>query len=258
MLKTLVALAFASLSLIGAEASATPPESQDPDFLFGAPRFTAGFRAGWNLARAESDLFEFIRELQTIGDGDFDAPTLGADFALVLNQRLDVVFGFQYSRSSTTSEFREFVGSDDLPIVQQTNLTQFPLTASAKFYLVPRGQEVSRYAWVARGAAPYVGAGVGLQWYKFEQAGEFIDCTDPSLVECIDQPIFEATLVSSAWTPTVHVFGGVDVKLGRKMFLTVEGRYAWADAKVQGDFIGFDSIDLTGLGITAGVYWVFN
>ena len=250
MRKNLVALGFVGVSLVGAGAGATPAQSRDPDFLFGAPRFTAGFRAGWNLARAESDLFDFTRELLTVGDGDFDAPTLGADFALVLNQRLDAVFGFEYSRSSTTSEFRDFVGTDDLPIVQATELTQFPVTASAKFYLVPRGQEVSRYAWVASGAAPYVGAGVGLEWYKFEQIGEFVDFTDLA--------IFEATLVSSGWAPTVHVFGGVDVKLGRKMFLMVEGRYAWADAKLKDDFIGFDSIDLTGLGITAGVYWVFN
>ncbi len=250
MLKTLVALAFASWSLIGVEASATPPKTQDPDFLFGAPRFTAGFRAGWSVARAEGDLFDFTRELLTVGDGDFDAPTLGVDFALVLNQRLDVVFGFEYSRSSTTSEFRDFVGTDDLPIVQETTLTQFPLTASAKFYLVPRGHEISRYAWVARSAVPYVGAGVGLQWYKFEQLGEFVDFADLS--------IFEATLASSGWAPTVHVLGGVDVKLGRKMFLTVEGRYAWADEKLKDDFIGFDPIDLTGFSVTAGIYWVFN
>ncbi len=250
MLKTLVALAFASLSLIGAEASATPPKSQDPDFLFGAPRFSAGVRAGWNFARAESDLFDFTRELLTVGDRDFDAPTLGFDFALLLNQRLDAVFGFEYSRSSTTSEFRDFVGTDDLPIVQETKLTQFPLTASLKLYLTPRGQEVSRYAWVASSAAPFVGAGVGLQWYKFEQVGEFVDFTDLT--------IFDATLASSGWAPTVHVFGGIDVKLNRKMFLTVEGRYAWADSKLKDDFTGFEPIDLTGLGITFGIYWVFN
>ena len=250
MRKILVALAFASVSLLGAEAAATPPVSQDPDFLFGAPRFSAGVRFGWNFARAESDLFDFTRELLTVGAGDFDAPRLGFDFALVLNQRLDVVFGFEYSRSSTTSEFRDFVGTDDLPIVQATELSQLPLTASAKFYLVPRGQEVSRYAWVASAAAPYVGAGVGLQWYKFEQFGEFVDFDDLS--------IFEAMLTSSGWAPTVHVLGGVDVKLGRKMFLTVEGRYAWADAKLKDDFIGFDPIDLTGFGVTAGIYWIFN
>ena len=48
------------------------------------------------------------------------------------------------------------------------------------------------------------------------------------------------------------------MKVGRKMFLMVEGRYTWADAKLKDDFIGFDSIDLTGLGITAGIYWIFN
>ncbi len=250
MQKNLVALVLAGVSLVGVEVSATPPATQAPDFLFGAPRFTAGFRAGWSVARAEGDLFDFTRELLTVGDGDFDAPTLGVDFALVLNQRVDAVFGFEYNRSSTTSEFRDFVRTDDLPIVQKTTLTQFPLTASAKFYLVPRGHEVSRYAWVARSAAPYVGAGAGLQWYKFEQFGEFVDFADRS--------IFEATLASSGWAPTLHVLGGVDVKLNRKMFLTIEGRYAWADSKLKDDFTGFDPIDLTGFGVTAGIYWIFN
>ena len=209
-----------------------------------------GFRAGWSMARAESDFFDFTRELLTVGDGDFDAPTLGVDFALVLNQRVDAVFGFEYNRSSTTSEFRDFVGTDDLPIVQKTTLTQFPLTASAKFYLVPRGHEISRYAWVARSAAPYVGAGAGLQWYKFEQFGEFVDFAD-----------FRSSRRRSrrvAGPPPYTFLGGVDVKLGRKMFLTMEGRYAWADAKLKDDFIGFDPIDLTGFSVTAGIYWVFN
>jgi len=250
MLKTLVALTFVGVSLLGAEVHAAPPSSQEPDFLFGAPRYTAGFRAGWSVARADSDLFDFTRELLTVGDGDFDAPTFGFDFALPLNQRLDVVFGFEYSRSSTTSEFRDFVGTDDLPIVQETQLTQVPLAASLKLFLIPRGRKISQYAWVPNPAAPYVGAGVGLEWYKFEQIGEFVDFTDLS--------IFEATLVSSGWAPTVHVFGGIDVNLQRKMFLTVEGRYAWADSKLKDDFLGFDPIDLTGLGITFGIYWVFN
>ena len=48
------------------------------------------------------------------------------------------------------------------------------------------------------------------------------------------------------------------MNLQRKMFLTVGGRYAWADSKLKDDFLGFDPIDLTGLGITFGIYWVFN
>ena len=68
----------------------------------------------------------------------------------------------------------------------------------------------------------------------------------------------QRVVVGKEPAPTVHVLGGVDVKLGRKMFLTVEGRYAWADAKLKDDFIGFDPIDLTGFGVTAGIYWIFN
>ena len=43
MQKNLVALVLAGVSLVGVEVSATPPATQEPDFLFGAPRFTVGF-----------------------------------------------------------------------------------------------------------------------------------------------------------------------------------------------------------------------
>jgi hypothetical protein len=80
--------------------------------------------------------------------------------------------------------------------------------------------------------------------------GDFVDFTDLA--------IFTATLSSSGWAPTAHVFGGLDLRLNRKMFLTLEARYAWADSELKDDFVGFDPIDLTGLGITAGIYWVFR
>jgi len=244
MARIFAALVFVGLSLAGAEAS------QDPDFLFGAPRFSVGGRFGWNLARTDSDLFEFFREELTVGDRDFDAPTIGFDFAFLLNQHVDAVFGAGFTRANVTSEFRRFIGTDDLPITQETRLTQSPLTGSLKYYLTPRGREVSQYAWVPHKAAPFVGGGGGFVWYKLEQTGEFVDSEDLS--------IFPAMLSSTGWAPTAHVFGGLDVSLNPNLVLTIEARYAWADSELQPDFLGFDPIDLTGLGITAGIYWLIK
>ena len=245
MARIFAALVFVGLSLGGAEAS------PDPDFLFGAPRFSVGVRAGWDLARADSDIFEFFREELTVGDRDFDAPTIGFDFAFLLNQHVDAVLGAEVTRAKVTSESRKFIGTDDLPITQETRLSQVPLTASLKFYLTPRGREVSQYAWVPHTAAPFVGGGGGLVWYKLEQTGEFVDSEDLS--------IFTATLSSTGWAPTAHAFGGLDVSLNPNLFLTVEARYAWADSELKEDvFAGFNPIDLTGLGITAGISWLFK
>lgn len=244
MARIFAALVFVGPSLAVAEAG------PDPDFLFGAPKFSVGARVGWSFARADSDFFEFTRELLTVGNSDFDAPTLGFDFAFLLNQRVDTVLGFEINRSSVTSEFRDYIGTDNLPITQETRLFQLPLTASLKFYLTPRGREVSQYAWVPHAATPFVGAGGGLVWYKLEQTGEFVDFMDLS--------VFTATLSSTGWAPTAHVFGGLDLSLNPHLFLTLEARYAWADSELKQDFVDFDPIDLTGLGITGGISWLIK
>src|SRR3989304_3118729 len=102
MVRIFAAPVFVGLSLAGAEAGL------DPDFLFGAPKFSVGARVGWSFARADSNFFEFPRELLTVGNSDFDAPTFGFDFAFLLNQRVDTVLGFEIIRSSVTSEFRDY------------------------------------------------------------------------------------------------------------------------------------------------------
>ena len=118
-----------------------------------------------------------------------------------------------------------------------------------KYYLKPRGREISRYAWVPYSFAPYVGGGGGLLWYRFRQAGDFVDSEDLS--------IFSDLFESEGWTATLHVVGGADIKLTPRLFLTVEACYAWADAELSPDFVGFDPIDLSGFKTTVGIDLVF-
>ena len=54
-----------------------------------------------------------------------------------------------------------------------------------------------------------------------------------------------------------HVFGGVDVKVWKRMYVSGEARYLWANATPGSDFIDFDPIDLAGFKVTAGVHYLF-
>ena len=51
----------------------------------------------------------------------------------------------------------------------------------------------------------------------------------------------------------MHLFGGTDVKLYRALFLSVEGKYVWANAELARDFIDFDPIDLAGFKLSTGI-----
>jgi len=239
--------AIAVLILSGSTSSAQ--SDSNPDFLFGRPKGSVGIRSGWLFARAGSDLFDFVEDQLTIGRSDFNAPALDVDIGAAASRRVDVLFGLEYSRATINSEYRRLVDNNRLPIAQRTRLQQVNLSTSARVALIPRGREVGRLAWIPRPVAPYVGAGAGFLRYSFEQSGDFVDFVDLS--------VFGATLRSSGWTPSTHVFAGADIKVRRRVFLTAEARYLWAKAPLEQDFTGFDRIDLTGARLTAGVNFLF-
>jgi hypothetical protein len=229
------------------DTSRRNPEGRD--FLFGSPRFGIATRFGWSLAGANSEIYDFIQEELTIEDSDFNVPVFQLDFAWFFKPRVAVMFRFEWSRARVDSEFRDFVEQDDSPITQKTELSKTPLTGNIKFYLTPRGREISRYAWVPNAVATYVGGGGGLIWYKFHHFGDFVDFEDLS--------IFTDSFVSDGWAPTFQVFGGVEVRLHRHIYLTIEGSYTWADATMSQDFVDFDPIDLRGLKIAGGAEIIF-
>ena len=222
-----------------------------PDFLFGRPDGSIGLRGGWVFARAGSDLYDFVERELTIDEGDFNSASVATDFGIALSSRADAVIGVDYNQTSVASEYRAFVDNNRLPIEQTTWLKSLNLTGSIRFALAPRGREISRLAWVPRSVVPYAGAGGGMVWYRFQQAGDFIDALDPRLA------VFSDTFTADGWTPSAHVLGGVDVKVYRRLYVTVDGRYIWAAGDLGTDFENFDPIDLSGFRFGAGINVVF-
>ena len=249
-----------ALYVVAMVAAAVPAMGQDrrpprphpgstPDFLFGAPRGSASARGSWIFARAGSDLFDFVTNQLTLESSDFNAPAIGGEIGVFISPRLEVLGGIEWSRSKTPSEYRQFVDNNNLPITQETRLENLHLNGSVRFALRPRGQALSRLAWVPRGVTPYVGAGAGAVRYEFTQRGDFVDFVDLS--------VFSDFFESKGWAPSAHVFGGADLQIFRLLFLQVEARYLWSSGELGPDFIDFDPIDLAGFRTTAGINVVF-
>jgi len=226
-------------------------QSSEADFLFGRPTMTLGIRALWSRPRADGDIFAFVTEELTLSKSDFNAPGVAVDVGFPLTSRLDILAGVEFDQTKAASEVRRFVEDNGLPIQQETALRQVNLSGSLDFALSPRGRSIGQYAWVPARVTPYVGVGGGLLWYQFEQIGDFVDSLDPGL------PITSGRLASDGWTVSSHVLAGVDIKLARRLSLTTDVRYRWANATLSQDFIGFDPIDLTGLRVGVGVQFVF-
>jgi hypothetical protein len=242
-----IALAFALLALLPARAHA----QSSPDFLFGSPKGMVGVRSGWVFASAKSDLFTFVQRHLTVDRKDFNAPAIGVDVEMAMAPRLSAIVGFDFARTSKDSEYRDFVDNQRLPITQTTTLSEMNLSGSVKFAITPRGREISSRAFIPAAVTPYVGAGGGMLRYQFVQFGDFIDVDSPN------SDIFTDTFRTAGWTPSAHVFGGVDVRVYKRLYLSGEGRYLWSSATPGRDFIDFDPIDLAGFKATAGVHYMF-
>jgi hypothetical protein len=92
---------------------------------------------------------------------------------------------------------------------------------------------------------PWVGAGGGALFWSFRQSGEFVEAGG------ID--IFEATFTDGGLTSTAYAAAGLDIALQGRTSLVFDARYSWARARLGGDFLGFDRIDLAGVALSAGL-----
>lgn len=233
-------------ALLGLAALADPLTAQTGrGFLFEAPDVTLGARAGFGVASAGSDIFDFTREELTVDRGDFNGFSGFADLGFSVLPRLDLTGTAGYIGSVARSESRRFEGTDDLPIRQRTEFRRVPLTAGVRLYPLPRGRTVGSYAWIPASLTPYVGGAAGGMWYRFRQEGEFVD--EESLV------VFEDVLESSGWAPAAEAFGGIEYTVTPRIAVIGEGRYTWARAELSNSFEGFDPIDLAGFAVTVGV-----
>jgi hypothetical protein len=220
-----------------------------PDFLFGKPRGSVGIRGNWLVARAKSEWYSFVTDQLSLGRKDFNAPGFAADVGLAVSRRADAVFGIDFNQAQKGSEYRHFVDNNRLPINQTTRLRTTLLTGSVKFALVERGLEVSRLAWVPKHIVPYVGAGGGAMRYDLLQFGDFVDFQTSR--------VFASTFTSAGWAPVAQAFGGVDVMVFKRMYVTLDGRYQFAKATLSNTWVDFDPIDLAGFKLAAGASFVF-
>ena len=256
-----LALAAAGLLVLAAPAGAAAAEAEgaeveqerearEPGFVFGRPGNSVGLRANWHRARADSEVHHFLTDLLTLEPRDFDALGVALDVGFAVTSRLDVQVGIDYAKTpATSSEYRDLVGSDGLPIAQDTTLAQTDFNARASFALIPRGRAIGQYAWIPSAVVPYVGIGAGMQRYGLETVGEFVDEADRS--------IFDGEFQSNGWAPSVHLFGGADIRLLQQLYLTAEARYVRATADPEGAFEEFDTLDLSGFRAGFGIRFVF-
>ena len=241
---------------VAAAAGALPAAvAAQSDFLFRPPVAALGVRVGPMMYSGRGDVFDFITDSLTLDRSDFRAPTFGAELVLMPSSRVDFVLGFMWSQTEANSEYVNWVEepqngdpndpTDDLPIKQTTRMRTFPVTATLRYLLLPRGRRISQLAWLPRRTIPYVGAGGGVTWFLFEQHGDFVDVRDNS--------IFTDDLETSGEQATFHGLVGVDHWFTSRLGLNAEARYTYGSAQPNRSFEVYDNLDVGGFQATLGL-----
>lgn len=218
-------------------------------YLFSPPHATFSIRGGFARASASSDVFSFVTERLTVDRGDFSGLSLATDLAFRVHSRVDLLVGTGINTRVKRSEDRDFIGTDDLPIEQRTTFRRIPLTAGLKLHLRPEGRAISKLAWVPSKVSPYFAAGGGMMYYLFKQDGEFVD------YKTLD--VFRTTLKSTAVSAMAFGAVGTTYSLTPHVGLNAEVRYEHARGALSSDFRDFSPIDLSGVGLTAGLLFRF-
>jgi hypothetical protein len=169
---------------------------------------------------AEYTLFQDVCELYFVEKSDWTSFAGGVEYNHVLARNLEIGVSVDgYSKTVDTS-YRDFVRPDDSEIYQslRVNIVPFGLTVR----LIPTKKRTK--------VAPYLGGGIDLLYWKYEEFGDFIDFWDPDL------PVEGDHFISSGVTFGFHAAGGVRFYLNRDFALVAEGRYQWGKATMGGDF----------------------
>lgn len=235
---------FGLIAALGATAPAAQAQLGGDGFAFTAPKVAVTVYGASSAPRASSDLFRFSMSELTLGRGDFASRHVGGDISIRLADRFDLVLGVSSSTSSTRSEFRDWVDNNDLPIEQTTSFRRTPVTASVRYYVMPRGERIGSIAWIPARFEPFVSLGAGGVRYRFEQVGDFID------YNTLD--VFPDRYLSLGTAPLLQGSVGAGWGLTTHLRLTGEIRYMTARGPLSADFEGYKPLDLSGVSSSVG------
>ena len=218
-----------------------------PLLLLGAtsPANASGLdlRVGAFIPSANSNLFDDDEDLYFVSKSDWVGVFGGAEFNMVVARNVEMAFHVDgYARTLDTS-YRDWTWPDGSDIYQTLRFEVVPMGVTLQFVPTDKRTKV----------APFVGGGVDLLYYKYEEWGDFIDFWDP------DHTVYSDEFYSDGVAFGFHAVGGVRVYFNRDFAFVLRGSYQWGKATMGQDFAanepGLENrIDLGGPSVTAGVH----
>lgn len=202
-------------------------------------------RLGQFFPEGDGDLWIDNEDFFTMRISDFNDMTWGFSYVSGLSNELEVGFNVDFYSETVFSSYTDWTDEDGFPIYHDTALRMMPLTVDLRFlpagrYRVrPGGRQILKPAF-------YIGGGGGLNFWEYEEVGDFIDFTlDP-------HEVFFGRFIDDGVTWEAHALAGFELPLSPGFHFLFEGRYSWCEDTLGGDLAGLGDIDLGGYTLAVG------
>lgn len=197
----------------------------------------AQFRLGAVFPSGGGEFFDENEQVFTFEPSDLNGWAFGFTYVMPISQHFELGWNLDYAEGSDVTQYRDVVDEDGFSILHDTWLRSAPASVDLRF--LPAGRAAQRGSsgqYSARRPVPYIGAGVGANFWSYEEVGDFVDFGT-------DQ-IFTSGFEDDGVAAEAHVVAGLELPIGAVWSLTLEGRYAWSDDELSDDFAGLGKIVL--------------
>lgn len=240
-------LALVTMALVGASAGSIEAASLGPSSY---PENSFQFRLGGFFPQGSGQVWDDNERVFTLDRSDFNDGVLGFSYVAPINNHFEIGFNLDYYDATVRSAERDFLDEDGFPILHDTRLRLLPATVD--FRLLPAGRYGVRGSRGQRRVihpVPYLGAGGGFEFWRYEEVGDFVD---PDTLE-----IFFDRGVDSGTTMEAHAVAGLELPVGPAWSILLEGRYSWASVTLGGSLSGLGDLELDGASAYVGAAFHF-
>ena len=202
-------------------------------------------RMGGFFLDGDGDFWADNESVFTLDASDFDDFLFGLTYSHGFNRFFELDLNADFTDETVVAEYRDFVDGSGFPILHDSTLKTAPMTIGARF--LPFGR-------ATRGTSKpvlFVGGGAGVNFWRYEEFGDFIDFDDPA------NPLVLGDFSESGEAFVTYGVAGLELPLSPAFNLGFEARYFSSDDELKGDFAGLGKLDMSGWAASVSANWRF-
>ncbi len=206
-------------------------------FLFSQ---SLNMKIGLFVPSMNSDLWQINLDNLTFSKSDMINVYYAGEYEVFLSRYTSFSLEIGSYIKSVQAQYKDYEFDDGSPIFQNIQLRLTPVEANIKLY--PMGRRYRIF--------PFIGAGVGVYAWTYQQWGDFIN--------------FEDNSVNEGFAETRRFAFGLNGRLGLvfrfhpRLAFALEGKYHYLKGHLNEFFQGFNSLDLGGFTANASINIYFR